>query len=60
VAVILGYCAKSEVQQVNVSQRKALGASTAVFNASLVDKAMAGLATWALRSKDFLRKRQPA
>jgi hypothetical protein len=49
VAVDLGYCSKSEVQQVNVSQRKALGASTAVFKDSFVDKAMTGLATWALR-----------
>ena len=41
----------SGVQQVNVTQRKALGASTAVYNASLVDKPIAELATWALRLK---------
>jgi len=38
VAVSLGYCPKSGVQQGNVSQRKALGASTAVLNTSPVDK----------------------
>ena len=41
----------SGVQQVNVTQRKTLGASTAVYNASLVDKPIAELATWALRLK---------
>jgi len=50
----------SGVQQVNVTQRKALGASTAVYNASLVDKPIAELATWALRLKRLSGKRQPA
>ena len=54
------YCSKSGVQQGNVTQRKALGASTAVTNVSLVDKAMAGLAMGALWLKIFSRKRQPA
>ena len=57
--VRLGYCSKSGVQQVNVTQRKAIGASTAVFNASLVDKPMAELAMRALRLNDFSRKRPP-
>jgi len=43
----------SGVQRVNVTQRKALGASTAVFNASLFDKHMAELAMGALRVNCF-------
>ena len=55
-AVNSGYCSKSGVQQGNVTQRKALGASTAVFYVSLVDKAMAGLAMGALRLKSLFEK----
>ena len=58
-AVMLGYCFKSGVQQVDVTQRKALGASTACIQVLLVDRLMAELATWALRTKGFSRKCPP-
>jgi len=59
-AVSAGSYYKSEVQQVNVTQRKALGANTAVTNVLLFDKALAGLAMGALRSTVLSRKRQSA
>jgi hypothetical protein len=43
-AVSLGFYSKSEIQQANVTQRKALGASTACIQVLLVDRLLAELA----------------
>jgi len=55
-AVRLGYCSKSEVQQVNETPRKALGASTACIQVLLVDRLLAELAMVALRVIIFFEK----